>query len=78
MLFPESFKSSLLSIKSDQPGTKIFALHHSRTRDNEPRKVLVLLHGYPQNHTLFHGLAGHLADLGVMKEWDIVVPDLSG
>ncbi|KAF5355552.1 hypothetical protein D9758_006302 [Tetrapyrgos nigripes] len=81
MLFPESFKekSVLLNLSQEgirRPSTKIFSLHHSPTVSN--KKVLVLLHGYPQNHTLYYDFVRELSVLGILDEWDIVIPDLPG
>ncbi|THU89771.1 alpha/beta-hydrolase [Dendrothele bispora CBS 962.96] len=85
MLFPESFseKSVILNLSQEGirlPATKIFTLHHSSVSNTPARdkKVLVLLHGYPQNHTLYYELVHELSALGILEEWDIVIPDLPG
>lgn len=77
-LFPESFKTVSINPVSS-PGTSIFALHHKASGTNSnSRKVLLLLHGFPQNHTLFHVFVSELSKLGFLNEWDIVIPDLPG
>jgi haloacetate dehalogenase len=77
MLFPESFKSVSVTLPDD-PDTTFFALRHSATSQVTPRKVFLLLHGYPQNHTLFYAFIKCLGNLGVLDKWDIVIPDLPG
>lgn len=38
----------------------------------------MLLHGYPQNHTLWYLVAQELEAQGVLDEWDVLIPDLPG
>ncbi|KAK7472333.1 hypothetical protein VKT23_000452 [Stygiomarasmius scandens] len=85
MLFPESFKekSVILNISQEGirlPATKLFTVHHSPISNatSRDKKVLVLLHGYPQNHTLYYGLVHELSLLGILEEYHIVIPDLPG
>lgn len=75
-LFPESFKAVSLSLPSS-PETSFFALHHTAPA-NPGSKVLLLLHGFPQNHNLYHPFVAQLSKLGFLNEWDIVIPDLPG
>ncbi|KAJ7593847.1 putative epoxide hydrolase [Mycena floridula] len=72
-LFPETFKP--ITVRLDN-GTSFFALHSQTS--SPTKKVLVLLHGYPQNHTLYHRFAHELLKLGMLGSWDVVIPDLPG
>ncbi|KAJ3790743.1 putative epoxide hydrolase [Lentinula aff. detonsa] len=89
MLFPESFQKLFVTLSttqsaSDRPPVKIFALRHSPsqlsilTPSERPRKVLLLLHGYPQNHTLYYETVQELWKAGMLEHWDVVIPDLPG
>jgi len=75
-LFPESFKAVSLS-PSSSPQTSFFALHHTAPA-NPGSKLLLLLHGFPQNHNLYHPFVAQLSKLGFLNEWDIIIPDLPG
>lgn len=84
MLFPESFRPVSLTVANQHNSpTSFFALHHSpsengsQTQLNE-KKILLVLHGYPQNHTLYYALIEKLAKRGVLEEWHIIIPDLPG
>ena len=85
MLFPESFEEVFVTLTAKtQPGSpppaKIFALKHSPSlpSEAEPRKVLLLLHGFPQNHTAYYETVKELSKAGILEHWDVVIPDLPG
>ncbi|KAL0566923.1 hypothetical protein V5O48_015077 [Marasmius crinis-equi] len=85
MLFPDSFEERTVSLgqvedREGLPPAKVFALHHTGPANisTANKKLLILLHGYPQNHTLYHLFVQELARLGALKEWDVVIPDLPG
>jgi len=85
MLFPESFEEVFVTLTAKtQPGSpppaKIFALKHSPSLPSEagPRKVLLLLHGFPQNHTAYYETVKELSKAGILEHWDVVIPDLPG
>jgi haloacetate dehalogenase len=63
------FDASFASRRIDTGETSIHAL----TRERPGRPVLLLLHGYPQTHAMWHRVAPRLAD-----EFSLVVPDLRG
>lgn len=46
---------------------------HVRVRPNPGRPVLLLLHGYPETHVMWHRVAPLLAD-----DFSLVIPDLRG
>ena len=46
---------------------------HCRVRENAGKPPLLLLHGYPQTHVMWHKLAPRLAD-----DFALVIPDLRG
>jgi len=81
MLFPESFQkvSVALTAKSGRgsPPARIFSLRHSPSVSGS-RKVLLLLHGFPQNHTAYYETVKELSKAGVLEQWDVVIPDLPG
>lgn len=64
-LFDSSFTAHRLTVN----GCEI----HFRQRPNPGRPPLLLLHGYPQTHAMWHGLAPRLAD-----DFALVIPDLRG
>ncbi|KAJ3845478.1 putative epoxide hydrolase [Lentinula raphanica] len=92
MLFPESFQKVFVTLNAAKsinepaatPPVKIFALRHSPpqspllTSSEDSRKVLLLLHGYPQNHTLYYETVQELSKAGILNHWDVVIPDLPG
>ncbi|KAF5384564.1 hypothetical protein D9757_006484 [Collybiopsis confluens] len=85
MLFPTNFQEILATVPAKGelgvgPPTKIFALRHlaSDTSPSTPRKVLLLLHGFPQNHTSFYATVQELSEAGLLKHWDVIIPDLPG
>ncbi|KZO95573.1 alpha/beta-hydrolase [Calocera viscosa TUFC12733] len=57
-------------------GAQLFALYLPAEIPDEARSdvrpLLVLLHGYPQNHKMWYSFARHLRD------WDLLIPDLPG
>ncbi|KAJ3865449.1 putative epoxide hydrolase [Lentinula novae-zelandiae] len=67
-----------------QVPVKIFTLRHSPIQSSivapseASRKVLLLLHGYPQNHTLYYETVQELSKAGMLESWDVVIPDLPG
>ncbi|KAL8292811.1 hypothetical protein RQP46_000505 [Phenoliferia psychrophenolica] len=80
-MFPPSFAPTTTVFPSPEAGslaspTSVFALHHQPPKAS--KNVLVLLHGYPQNHTLWYEFVASLAPTGVLDEWHIIVPDLPG
>jgi len=64
-LFDPSFSTRRIAVS----GTRI----HVLVRPNPGRPVLLLLHGYPQTHVMWHRLAPLLAD-----DFSLVIPDLRG
>ncbi|KAK1224780.1 hypothetical protein PQX77_012298 [Marasmius sp. AFHP31] len=84
MLFPDNFveKSVTFNDLNDgvQSATKVFTLHYTAPADTtaSKKRVLVLLHGYPQNHTLYHSFIHELSVSGALNEWDVVIPDIPG
>lgn len=73
-LFPSSFSAVLVKLpapKLDADPTILYSLIH---RPSKPKNTLVLLHGYPQNHTLWHTVAAKLP----LEDWNIIIPDLPG
>lgn len=64
-LFDPSFAAHRIAVT----GTEILA----RVRPNPGRPVLLLLHGYPETHAMWHRLAPLLAD-----DFSLVIPDLRG
>lgn len=64
-LFDESFTSRRVAVS----GTEL----HCLERANPGCPALLLLHGYPQTHVMWHGIA---EDLG--REYALVIPDLRG
>ncbi|KAJ4483415.1 putative epoxide hydrolase [Lentinula aciculospora] len=89
MLFPESFQKVFVSLSTTNsesratPPVKIFALRHSPqlpivAAHQASRKVLLLLHGFPQNHTLYYETVQELSRAGILEHWDVVIPDLPG
>ncbi|KAM0746319.1 alpha/beta-hydrolase [Meredithblackwellia eburnea MCA 4105] len=84
--FPESFEPTTTTLKSPESGslappTSVFALHHKAKNGEAVSKtgnVLVLLHGYPQNHTLWRETVVELQKAGVLDNWDVIIPDLPG
>jgi len=62
-------------------GAQLFALYMPAEESTEDerqeegkksRPLLVLLHGYPQNHKMWYSFARHFRD------WDLLIPDLPG
>ena len=73
-LFPSSFSDVLVSIPAptvDSDPTIIYSLLH---RPENATQTLVLLHGYPQNHTLWR----HVAEKLPLTDWNVIIPDLPG
>ena len=66
MLFNSNFKNEI----KDFEGIEINFVHGGK-KENE--KVILLIHGYPQTHVMWHKLANELA-----KDYYIVCPDLRG
>jgi len=64
-LFDGSYKEQRVSVN----GTRIYAL----VRPNPGKPALLLLHGYPQTHAIWHKLAPLLA-----SDFALVLPDLRG
>lgn len=64
-LFDPSFVARRIAVT----GTAI----HVRVRLNPGRPVLLLLHGYPETHAMWHRLAPLLAE-----DFSLVIPDLRG
>lgn len=88
MLFPASFVPShtLLALDgssgSPSPPTLIYSLIHepvyqATSTANTPRKILLLLHGYPQNRDLWYEVVARLGEK-ILEEYTIVIPDLPG
>ncbi|KAK4705204.1 haloacetate dehalogenase, partial [Phenoliferia sp. Uapishka_3] len=80
-MFPASFKPTTTVFPSPESGslaspTSIFALHHQPPAESQ--NVLVLLHGYPQNHTLWYEVVAELAKVGILEAYHVVIPDLPG
>lgn len=63
---------------SEAPPPRLFTLHCPARRPTATPQVLLFLHGYPQNHTLWYEVVNKLLDSGAADEYDIVVPDLPG
>jgi haloacetate dehalogenase len=63
------FDPSFVAQRIDVAGTAI----HVRLRPNPGRPVLLLLHGYPETHAMWHRLAPLLAG-----DFSLVIPDLRG
>ena len=63
------FDSSYMSRRITVGQTDIYA----RVREHPGKPVLLLLHGYPQTHVLWHTLAPFLS-----KDFSLVIPDLRG
>ncbi|KAL0067048.1 hypothetical protein AAF712_005832 [Marasmius tenuissimus] len=84
MLFPDNFVEKSVTFNDLKDGvesaTKVFTLHYTAPANTTaPKKrVLVLLHGYPQNHTLYYSFVHELLVSGALNEWDVVIPDLPG
>lgn len=64
-LFDASFAARRIAVG----GTEL----HLRLRPNPGKPVLLLLHGYPETHAMWHALAPMLAD-----KYSLVIPDLRG
>lgn len=64
-LFDPSFRAGRIDVGA----TDIHFLH----RPNPGRPALLLLHGYPQTHVMWHRLAPRLAE-----DFSLVIPDLRG
>ena len=64
-LFDSSYTARRIAVS----GARIHAL----VRENHARPVLLLLHGYPQTHVIWHKLAPLLA-----ADFCLVIPDLRG
>lgn len=80
-MFPSTFVPTKTVFASPEAGsvaesTVVFALHHPPPQPSE--NVLLLLHGYPQNHTLWHEVVAELEKHGVLSSWHILIPDLPG
>ncbi|GAA6036064.1 hypothetical protein JCM8097_006595 [Rhodosporidiobolus ruineniae] len=83
--FPPSFRPHTVSLphstESSLPPTSLFGLV-SDPPSSHDKPVLVLLHGYPQNHLLWAPLLQHWAgtDGGrrILERFRVVVPDLPG
>lgn len=85
MLFPASFKEGtalITSTGSDStlPQTSIFYLCHRATKPTSTKQSVIYLHGYPQNHTLWHSTIDELVAKhpSILEEYDILIPDLPG
>lgn len=65
MLFPKSFKTEKVSLKDD--------ININVTYGGEGTQALVLLHGFPQTHTMWHCVASQLS-----KKYFLICPDLRG
>lgn len=73
-LFPSSYSAVLVKLPAptlNSDPTILYSLIH---RPAKPKHTLVLLHGYPQNHTLWHTIAAQLP----LEDWNILIPDLPG
>ena len=64
-LFDTSYAARRIAVS----GTEI----HLRLRPNPGKPVLLLLHGYPETHAMWHKLAPLLA-----ADFALVIPDLRG
>ena len=62
-MFPESFKQQIITVEG-------VALNVTTGGDGPP---LILLHGFPQNHVIWHRVAPELA-----QHFSLVMPDLRG
>ncbi len=63
------FDASYVSRQIDVAETRI----HARVRENPGRPTLLLLHGYPETHLMWHKVAPLLG-----SEYSLVIPDLRG
>lgn len=50
----------------------------SPAANKDKNKVLLLLHGYPQNHTLWSEVASLLQETDVYNDYTVIIPDLPG
>lgn len=80
-LFPSSFKE--VTVKLPNPAgaspTSICALHHTPTTPpSHDRKLVILIHGYPQNHTLWYETVAEFQSAGALLDFDVLLPDLPG
>ena len=70
------FSSQLFSVPRDpsdpELSVEIHYLHRRSPRASSP--TLLLLHGHPQNHLIWHRVVGLLD----AAEWNIVIPDIRG
>ncbi|GAA5925988.1 hypothetical protein JCM3775_005169 [Rhodotorula graminis] len=82
--FPPSFKPVEHSIPhscapDDLPPSSLFALASSPPSSGSDKPVLVLLHGYPQTHTLWQPVSAWLdANTDIFARYRVLVPDLPG
>ncbi|KAI5475252.1 hypothetical protein MNV49_001699 [Pseudohyphozyma bogoriensis] len=77
-LFSEAFKPVSHAFHADSVDVSIFGLHAAPQKIVGTPKVLLLLHGYPQNHTLWHLVAAELETAGILTDWHVLIPDLPG
>ena len=79
---PGKFTSNYFSVPpaKEDPECKVaihYLLHKSAaSKEGKDRKVLLLIHGHPQNRLIWHRVCKQLVSDG--DEWDIVIPDMRG
>lgn len=67
----DGFEASTATVSS---GAKIFAQYRASSNPEAAgRPLLLLIHGYPQNHTMWNGFVKGLPD-----DFNIMIPDLPG
>ncbi len=69
MLFPNNFKEEKIKVNGIEINCK-----YTKNSEKEENKIpLLLIHGYPQTHTMWHKIVEKLS-----KKYTIICPDLRG